>query len=198
MAYTRLYNYSELAKYFVESASDLESLEAPAGSVAYLVDESKSWRKSPSGEWVEIGGGDDEGGGDDPFAGLHVIKVSTTPLSNDPTKFKVITPENELRSIGSGEHNDVVLVTIDESSGLIVSVCGNRPAVGTMYEYGDGVNSIAFFDFSIFYSYNVDKPLSPAQVTRLDVVYNSTDPSHIAEPYLEKKVLGNYTLQDAQ
>lgn len=194
MAYTRLYNYSELAKYFVESASDLESLEAPAGSVAYLVNESKSWRKSPSGNWVEIGGGDDEGGGDDPFAGLRVIKVSTTPLSSDPTKFKVITPEDEIRSIGYGEHNDVVLVTVDESTGLIVSVCGNKPAIGTMYEYADGVGSIAFFDFSIIYS---NKTLSPAQVTRLDVVYNQNATPVIAEPYLEKKVLGNYTLQNA-
>lgn len=57
MAYTQIFNYSELAKFLIESKSDLDSLEAPVGSTASLVDESKSWRMGPSGEWVEIAGG---------------------------------------------------------------------------------------------------------------------------------------------
>lgn len=55
MAYTQIFNYSEIENYLVDSESDIVNLtDAKVGAMATAADGSASWRKAPSGTWVKI------------------------------------------------------------------------------------------------------------------------------------------------
>lgn len=140
MAYTQIFNYSELAKFFIESKSDLDSLEAPVGSTASLVDESKTWRMAPNGKWIEIGGGDVTSA----FPG-GVIKVKMDSIGDETsqtiTNAEIITSEDEMKAIYDKHASDPTVPV------WLVGVNDNGEVVYANPLYGYDSNNAYFIHF---------------------------------------------------